>query len=113
MSRTTLSVCISEVCALWETFGRHRIQILKRTEEEREREREKKIRPVRWVCRKKEVHLSVTIRLPPPRLPADLPELRSGSSIAQRLLSTLPEPPMMDSCRKSGPGSEIIYSRAR
>lgn len=33
---------MSEVCALWETFGRHGIQILKRTEEEREREREKK-----------------------------------------------------------------------
>ena len=42
MSRTTVSVCVSEVCTLWETFGRHGIQILKRTEGKRERERERK-----------------------------------------------------------------------
>lgn len=32
---------MSEVCALWETFGRHGIQILKRTGGGRERERER------------------------------------------------------------------------
>lgn len=88
-SGSSVSVCVSEVCAPWETFGRHGIQTLKR------RRGGAGIRSARLVLRKRD-----SPKHPPP----DPPRLLSPSQLGKQHcpeLRTLFTPPMMGSCRKS------------